>query len=133
MTGIQVKIVSGSSAEVSWKELDITGISKYVVTYSNLETNTDESKEVQVLAPESSVLINGLSTNKEYQFQVHAVAVISDQTVLGSKSIPLNITLKAKTQSGRQVYENMTDGNSPSYATLGHQDINTHKIKSPKL
>ena len=103
VTGVLVKEVSGTSVEVSWEALDILGVSKYVVTYSLMQysdSNTVKSKEVQVLASERSVLIQELASNKNYQFQVHAEAVVHGQTILGSKSSPVNITLKTGAQTG---------------------------------
>jgi hypothetical protein len=71
---IRVDVLSANSVRVSWDSIDIPGIANYTVYYSETGNREGQSEEGSVIVPSSvnSVVIDGLVTNVEYQFQVAA-------------------------------------------------------------
>ena len=70
---------------VSWERLDTSLITGYIVYYSPKENNGEE-KSLNVSSLQNSVIVRGLTTDVEYQFQVVAVAELDGEVVMGVRS-----------------------------------------------
>ena len=70
---------------VSWERLDTSLITGYIVYYSPKENN-GEKKSLNVSSLQNSVIVRGLTTDVEYQFQVVAVAELDGEVVMGVRS-----------------------------------------------
>ena len=70
---------------VSWERLDSSLINFYIVYYSPTERDGEE-KSLNVSSLLNSVIVSGLTTDVQYQFQVVAVAEVDGKLVLGERS-----------------------------------------------
>ena len=70
---------------VSWERINTSLITGYIVYYSPTE-NDGEEKSFNVSSLQNSVIVSGLTTDVEYQFQVVAVAELDGEMVLGGRS-----------------------------------------------
>ena len=85
VTNVTLQVISESSVRVSWNALDyIPEIIHYTIVYGM----TGNMSEGFVMVPSSlsSVVIEGLSGNKEYQFQVVATAELDGEVLVGERS-----------------------------------------------
>ena len=80
-----LRILSATSVNVSWERLDTSLITGYIVYYSPKENNGEE-KSLNVSSLQNSVIVSGLTTDFEYQFEVVAVAELDGKVVLGGRS-----------------------------------------------
>ena len=80
-----LEVLSATSIQVTWDQLDIPEITGYIVYYS--QTGNSEM-ETTVPSSENSVTIDNLLTDVEYQFQVVAVAELDgdSDTIMGERS-----------------------------------------------
>ena len=76
ITEVFVNPLSDTSVNVSWESVTVRGIVSYTVFYS--PTSQQDEQMVTVPSSESSVVIEGLMTNVEYQFQVAAIAQLGE-------------------------------------------------------
>ena len=85
MVTIILEVLSATSIQVTWDQLDIPEITGYIVYYS--QTGNSEMKTM-VAGSKNSVSIDNLLTNVEYQFQVVAVAELDEETdtIMGERS-----------------------------------------------
>ena len=86
---VQVELVSASSVRVSWDSLDIPEITGYIVYYSQTESVSRKRQDegsVTVSSSVTTVVIEDLSSNVEYQFQVVAIAELDGEVVMGQRS-----------------------------------------------
>ena len=70
---------------VSWERINTSLITGYIVYYSPTE-NDGEEKSFNVSSLQNSVIVSGLTTDVEFQFQVVAVAELDGEMVLGGRS-----------------------------------------------
>ena len=78
-----LEMLSATSIQVTWDQLDIPEITGYIVYYSQ----TGNSEMITTVSgSENSVIIDNLLTNVEYQFQVVAVAELDGDVVMGGRS-----------------------------------------------
>ena len=80
---VEVEVISAGSVRVSWDSLDIPEITCYIVYYSQ----TGNTQSVNVTTSTNSVVIDGLMSNVEYQFQVAAIAELDGERFIGERSI----------------------------------------------
>ena len=78
-----LEVVSAISIQVTWDQLEISEITRYIVYYS--QTGNREMITT-VPSSENSVIIENLLTDVEYQFQVVAVAELDGDVVMGERS-----------------------------------------------
>ena len=78
-----LEVLSATSVQVTWDQLDIPEITGYIVY--NSQTGSNEMKTM-VPGSKNSVIIDKLLTNVEYQFQVVAVAELDGEVVTGERS-----------------------------------------------
>lgn len=76
---------SASSVRVSWDRIDAAGITGYVV-YHGSAFGVGSNENVTVPSTENSVLITGLMTNVQYQFQVVTMAEFRGVQFVGDRS-----------------------------------------------
>ncbi len=88
-----LRAISDSSVVVSWRKLDLRGLTNYIIIYSVKESESSESRTV-ALAIDGNLTIKGLTANREYQFQVQAQAIIDSEVIMGTRSQPVCITLQ---------------------------------------
>ena len=69
---LKLEILSASSVNVSWESFNSSLINFYIVYY-NRTGNDGEEKSFNVSGLLNSVIISGLMTDVQYQFQVVAV------------------------------------------------------------
>ena len=79
---LKLEILSASSVNVSWESFNSSLINSYIVYYSRTG-NDGEEKSFNVSGLLNYVIIIGLMTDVEYQFQVVAV---DQNNVLGERS-----------------------------------------------
>ncbi len=85
--------LSATSVNVSWENVTVPGIVSYTVYYRPRETMGGPSEQsVTVPSSESSVVIENLMTNVEYQFQVAATAELGGDLFHGERSPPTTTT-----------------------------------------
>ena len=106
-----LEVVSAISVQVTWDQLDIPEITRYIVYYSQ----TGNSEMITTVpGSENSVTIENLLTDVEYQFQVVAVAELDGDVIVGERSNvsiarpttpPANTPSTIKTQ-GKLSYNN---------------------------
>ena len=80
-----LEVLSATSVQVTWDQLDIPEITGYIVYYSQ----TGNSEMITTVSgSENFVTIDNLLTNVEYQFQVVAVAELDEEsdTIMGERS-----------------------------------------------
>ena len=85
MTILDLEILSVSLVNVTWETLDTSLITGYIVYYSPKESDGEE-KSLNVSSLQNSVIVSGLTTDVEYQFEVVAVAELDGEVVLGGRS-----------------------------------------------
>ena len=95
---VTVKVVSSGSVKVSWNGLNFPEITGYVVYYTQTQGGKNESVNVNGAA-NNSIVIDGLVSNMEYQFQVAVVAELDGMTTISERS-PLNKILVVYTTQG---------------------------------
>ena len=81
---VEVETASSGSVRVSWDSLDIPEITGYIVYYN--QKGITDFMNVTVPTNSRSVVIGGLMSNVEYQFQVAAVADYDGAVIIGEKS-----------------------------------------------
>ena len=96
ITEVFVNPLSDTSVNVSWESVTVRGIVSYTVFYS--PTSQQDEQMVTVPSSESSVVIEGLMTNVEYQFQVAAIAQLGEALFQGQRSLHI-ITVVAQPTS----------------------------------
>ena len=80
---ILLEVVSATSIQVTWDQLDIPEITGFRVYYSQTG-NSEIIKEVS--DSDNSLIIENLLTDVEYQFQVVAVAKLDGEIIIGERS-----------------------------------------------
>ena len=87
---VQVRGLTATSVEVSWDRItDIPGITEYTVYYAPVSSSRkrqDNEQSVTVPSTENSVVISGLESTVEYQYQVTAVAMFGGRRLEGDRS-----------------------------------------------
>ena len=95
-----VNPLSDTSVNVSWESVTVRGIVSYTVFYSPTEATSQQDEQmVTVPSSESSVVIEGLMTNVEYQFQVAAIAQLGEALFPGQRSPPTETVVAQPTSS----------------------------------
>ena len=82
---IQLEVLLPTSVRVSWELFDFPEITGYIVYYSQTGDITIE-QSMNVTNSTSFVVINDLTSNVEYQFEVVAVAELDGEAVKGKRS-----------------------------------------------
>ena len=78
------------SVQVSWERIPIPEVLRYILYYSR----TDEAENSKTLSSSaSSVVIGGLVSNAEYQFQMVVVAEVYGDILTGERSPPVTVTM----------------------------------------
>ena len=90
ITQLEFDILSATSVRVSWDRLDIPEITGYIVYYrqignSELEVSIAELS-VNISSSDTSVTIDNLISDMQYQFEVVAVAELNGDVVIGQRS-----------------------------------------------
>ena len=70
---------------VTWERINTSLITSYIVYYSPKESDGEE-KSSNLSSLQNSVIVSGLTTDVEYQFEVVAVAELDGEVVLGGRS-----------------------------------------------
>lgn len=91
VTNVEVDVTSNVSVRVSWTEVNITGLTAYIVYYSRERSTSEET--VNVSRYFDYVEINDLQSNSEYQFQVAAMAVVDGDEIIGERSVVHDVPL----------------------------------------
>ena len=82
-----VEPLSDTSVNVSWENVTVPGIVNYIIYYRPTETMRRQSEQsVTVHSSDSSVVIEDLMTNVEYQFRVAATAELGGVIYPGERS-----------------------------------------------
>ena len=84
---VQVERLTATSVVVSWDR--IPGITEYIVYYAPVSSSRkrqDNEQSVTVPSTENSVVISGLESTVEYQYQVTAVAMFDGRQLEGERS-----------------------------------------------
>ncbi len=88
-----MELLTDTSVRVSWRQILADEITSYTVYYRPSD-NTEQSEQlVTVPSSESSVVIEDLMTNMEYQFQVAATAELEEVIFPGQRSFPMQTLL----------------------------------------
>ena len=96
MINVEVEIVFDTSVRVSWDSVDIPEITGYTVYYSQTGNRKRQSEEfITVNSSVTSVVIEGLLNNVEYQFQVVAIAELDGNVIMGQRSNNMTIIVVA--------------------------------------
>ena len=75
--GLLVEVLTDTAVNVSWGSVTVPGIVSYTVYYRPAVTVGGQGEQsVTVPSSESSVVIEGLMTGVQYQFQVAAIAEV---------------------------------------------------------
>ena len=82
---LSLRIFSASSVNVTWERINTSLITSYIVYYRPNGNELDE-KSLNVSSLQNSVIVSGLTTEVEYQFEVVAVAELDGEVVLGGRS-----------------------------------------------
>ena len=94
VTVVMVELLSDTSVNVSWGSVSVPGIVSYTVYYRPTDTVGSQSeRSVTVPSSESSVVIEDLVTNVEYQFQATATAELGGVVYPGERSPPTTLLL----------------------------------------
>ena len=81
---VRVEKLTSTSVRVSWDRIDITEITSYTVYYNGSRRN---EQSITVASSQKSLMIDSLSSDVDYQFQVAAVALLyGDVRVMGERS-----------------------------------------------
>ena len=83
---VEVEMLSSSSVRVSWDSIDIPEITNYTVYYRKTGNGMGE-RSMTVPSSTNSVVIEGLMSNVQYQFQVVALIVEGNVVVMGRRSL----------------------------------------------
>ena len=88
-----MEVASATSLRVSWDTIDIPEVTGYVVYYcqTGRRLQTEQESMISVPSSVSSVVIEGLVSNVEYQFQVVAIAELDGDTITGERSMPTKV------------------------------------------
>ena len=106
---VLVEPLSETSVNVSWESVTFPGIVFYIVYYRPSETMRRQSEQsVTVPSSESSVMIEDLMTNVEYQFQVAATAELEGVIYLGERSRSAQVLVALPTPPGTILPSNST-------------------------
>ena len=70
---VEVMVISATSVRVSWDNLNLTGITGYIVYYV-INENSETGESITVSSSSSSTIITKLTNGVEYKFQVAATA-----------------------------------------------------------
>lgn len=90
---IQVQALSENAVNISWSKLRNPEIVQYIVYYKPTADMTSMEESANIPSENISIIVEGLMEDAEYQFQVAAVAVISEQEFIGLKSATVIFTL----------------------------------------
>ena len=97
VTGVMVEQLTATSVRVSWDEIPVDGIT-YRVYYS--QTGRQSEEFITVPSSDSSVVIEGLLNNVEYQFEVVAIAELDGDVIMGQRSMLIVAFPTTVTNSG---------------------------------
>ena len=89
ITQLEFDVLSASSVRVSWDRLDIPEITGYIVYYSQIGNSDEKSNtelSVNITSPDTSVTINNLISDMQYQFEVVALAELNGDVAVGQRS-----------------------------------------------
>ncbi len=82
---VGVEMVSGDSVRVSWDSVDFPRITRYSIYYRQTDSEEIENSDT-VSNTVNSILIENLTANVEYQFQVAAIAEVDGEVFVGQRS-----------------------------------------------
>ena len=90
---VELKVLSDTSVRVSWDSVDIPEITGYTIYYSQTGNRKKQKSEefITVSSSITSVVIEGLLNNVEYQFQVVAIAELDGDVFIGQRSLLCNV------------------------------------------
>ena len=94
---VVVEPVSNTSVNVSWESVTVPGIVNYTVYYRPETMRRQCEQSVTVPSSDSSVVIEDLITNVEYQFQVATVAELGGVISLGERSPSTQVLVASPT------------------------------------
>ena len=91
ITQLEFDVLSASSVRVSWDRLDIPEITGYIVYYTvsqigNSDEKSNTELSVNITSPDTSVTIDNLISDMQYQFEVVAVAELNGDVAIGQRS-----------------------------------------------
>ena len=76
---------------VSWDEVDIPDVTGYIVYYNYVDSETTTNEQsVNIPSSDTSVIIDNLISDVQYQFKVAAVADVDGDVVIGQRSPTLS-------------------------------------------
>ena len=70
---VEVMVISATSVRVSWDNLNLTGITGYIIYYV-INENSETGESFTVSSSSSSATFTELTNGVEYKFQVAAIA-----------------------------------------------------------
>ena len=91
--------VSNTSVNVSWESVTIPGMVTYTVYYRPSGTMRQCEQSVTVPSSDSSVVIEDLITNVEYQFQVSTIVELEGVVFLGERSPSTQVLVASPTST----------------------------------
>ena len=89
ITQLEFDVLSPTSVRVSWDRLNIPEITGYIVYYSQTGNSNEKSitkLSVNISSSDTSVTIDNLTSDVQYQFEVVAVAELNGDVVIGQRS-----------------------------------------------
>ena len=96
---ILVELLTDTAVNVSWENVTVPGIVSYTVYYRPTVTMNEQS--VTLPSSESSVVIEGLMTGMQYNFQVAVTAELEGHPLPGERSMPFLVTLPRTLGAGK--------------------------------
>ena len=95
---IVVAAMSVTSVNVSWDRLDFSGLTGYIVYYTQTGNSANE-QSVYLTNSTNTVVIGDLRNNVEYLFQVAAIAVLDGVVTIGERSTLNSIFIAVRTST----------------------------------
>ena len=82
-----VTVLTATSVRVTWADPQLDSITHYDISYSLAGNRKRQAQSERVNAPATSADIDGLMNNRQYDFQVTAVAIIDGTEIVGTPSV----------------------------------------------
>ena len=88
VSNVAVTVQTATSVRVSWDPLPLTVVDQYIIFYSQTGNRKRQTTESSVVVSNTitAVVISGLVTGADYQFQVVAQAMVDGMTIDGMRS-----------------------------------------------
>ena len=96
VNNVAVTVLNATSVSVSWDLLPLTVVNQYIIFYSQTGNRKRQTTESNVIVSNvfRSVVITGLTTGAEYQFQVVGQVFMGGRTINGMRSGMLVLTVR---------------------------------------